>query len=197
MRQPRTSALLNVALSGSVLISPSSVLIGICPCIGYCRALASRRTAWFSEEFLHVQPKMASMFVARMTAGPHQWTVVTDRETSAKRAQNNKRAKTMYLGFVSQNHVHDKDLQSAKLLSLDMAFVPSWPSSTAAQPARACVQSAWCKLNLNGGGSPSGGMCARGIICGAEWRQALSWSTQTHGHHTLNNTLNSKHIAHA
>ena len=57
--QPRKSVLLNAALSGSALFSPSSVLIGTRPRIGYHGPLSHRRTVWFSEEFLHVQPNMA------------------------------------------------------------------------------------------------------------------------------------------
>ena len=86
-------------------------------------ALSHRRTVWFSEEFLHVQTNMASFLVARMAAGPHQWTIVTDLETFAKRAPTkNKRAKTMPLGFVSNHQLLDEDLQSAKPLTLDVAL---------------------------------------------------------------------------
>ena len=56
-----------------------------------------------------------------MGAGPHRWTVVTDRETFAQRAQRNKRAKTMYLGFVSKHQLRDEDAQNAKLLTANMA----------------------------------------------------------------------------
>ena len=69
-----------------------------------------------------MQPEMASMFVARMATKPHQWTVVADKETFAKRAQINKRAKNMYLGCVPKHQLLDGDLQSAKLLTLDMAL---------------------------------------------------------------------------
>ena len=70
-----------------------------------------------------MQPNMASILMARMAAGPHQWTVVADRETFAKRAQTNTRAKTMYLGFFFSKHqLTDDDLQSAKLLTLDMSL---------------------------------------------------------------------------
>ena len=120
--QPLKSVLLNVALSGSVLFSPSSVVLGTGPRVGYHRALSRRRTVWFSEEFLHLHPKMARVFVARMGAGPHRWTVVTDRETFAQRAQRHKRAKTMYLGFVSQHQLRDEDVQSSKLLTANMAL---------------------------------------------------------------------------
>jgi len=70
--QPRKSVLLNAALSGSVLFSPSSVVLGTGPRVGYHRALSRRRTVWFSEEFLHLHQKMARFFVARMGAGPHR-----------------------------------------------------------------------------------------------------------------------------
>ena len=67
---------------------------------------------------------MASIFVARMATRPHQWAVVTDRETFAMRAQkeNNKRANTMYLGFVFKSQLLDGDMQSAQILSLAMAI---------------------------------------------------------------------------
>jgi uncharacterized protein YfiM (DUF2279 family) len=98
--QPRKSVLLNVALSGSVLFSPSSVVLGTGPRVGYHRALSRRRTVWFSEEFLHLHPKLARVFLSRMGASSHRWSVVTDRETFAQRAKGKKRAKTRCLGFV-------------------------------------------------------------------------------------------------
>ena len=98
------------------------VVLGTGPRVGYHRALARRRTVWFSEEFLHLHPKMARGFVARMGAGPHQWTVVTDRGAFAQRAQRDTRAKTMYLGFVSKQQLRDEYVQSAKLLTANMAL---------------------------------------------------------------------------
>ena len=92
--QPRTSVLLNAAFSGSVFV------LAIKRAAWHCE-LSHRCTVWFSEEFLHEQPHMASIFVARMAAMPHPWTVVTDRGTFCKESgENNKRAKTMYQGFV-------------------------------------------------------------------------------------------------
>ena len=59
----------------------------------------------------------------------------------------------MYLGFVSKSQLLDEDLQSAKLLTLDMAlsFLAVIDCSTTNM---ACVHSEWCKVNLNGGGAP-------------------------------------------
>ena len=61
-------------------------------------------------------------FLARVGASSHRWTVVTDREMFAQKAQRNKRAKTMHLGFVPKHQLRDEDAQSAKLLTANMAL---------------------------------------------------------------------------
>ena len=120
--RPRNSVLLNAALSGSVLFSPSSMVLGTGPRVGYHRALSRRRTIWFSVEFRHLHPKIARAFVARMGERPHRWIGVTNQETFAQRAQRNKRAKTMCLRVVSKHKLRDEDAQSAKLLTATMAL---------------------------------------------------------------------------
>ena len=117
---------LNAALSGSVLFSPSSVVLGTGPRVGYHRALSRRRTVWFSEEFLHLHPKLARVLLTRMGASSHRWSVVTDRETFAQRAKGNKRAKTMFLGFVSKHQLRDEDAQRAKPMTAKKhgSFIP-------------------------------------------------------------------------
>ena len=91
------------------------------PC-SYHRACPRCRTVWFSEEFLHLRPKLARVVLTRTGASSHRWSVVTDRETFAQRAKGNKRAKTMFLSFVSKQQLRDEDAQSAKLLPANMAL---------------------------------------------------------------------------
>ena len=96
--------------------------LALAPRVGYHRALARRRTVWFSEEFLHLHSKVARVFLTRMGASSHRWSVVTDRETFAQRAKGHKGAKAMFLGFVSKQQLRDEDVQRARLLTANMAL---------------------------------------------------------------------------
>ena len=119
--EPGQRALLNVGLAGGSLMSLQCLVSGFGPRVAYKRALKSRRTVWFSDEFQHAHPTLMNMCVTRLAAEPHQWRIISERERFLERVLALNQHRKTCLGFVGKGEVGDVALQRAKLLTANQA----------------------------------------------------------------------------